>query len=90
MIATALSRSDDGSVHHDGRPDEARRGSLPTRISAGADDPASRSPAGAIPGEVLEELVPLVIGEIGEQRRAHRLGRTRRLLARARDSRTGA
>ena len=30
--------------------------------------PALRSSPGAIPGEVLEELVPLVLGEVGEQR----------------------
>lgn len=35
-------------------------------MSAAAVGAAGRSPAGAVPGEVLEQLVALVVGEIGE------------------------
>lgn len=33
----------------------------------------ARSPAGAVPGEVLEQLLPLVVGEVGEERGPERV-----------------
>ena len=52
----------------------SRRGRFRTRGSAARRGTLPRSTAGAIPGEVLHELVPLVIGEIDEQGRADRIG----------------
>jgi hypothetical protein len=34
----------------------------------------ARSPLGAMPGKVLEQLNSLVVGEIGEERRTERVG----------------
>ena len=51
-------------------------------MSARAADASARWPSGAMPGEVLEQLVSLIICEIGEERRSDRAGGIRTGLAR--------
>src|SRR6266511_5518787 len=43
-------------------------------FSAAAVGATSRSPSGAIPREILEQLIPLVVRKIAEERRRDRLG----------------